>query len=443
MPETRSTMRIETIKITDLIPASYNPRVDLQQGDPEYEKIKRSIEEFGYVDPIIVNKDNTVIGGHQRVKVLKDLGYEEITCVIVDMDKDHEKALNIALNKISGDWDNDKLKDLLQELDTGAIDMDLTGFDFDEIEKLIGQTHQEEAEEDDFDADGTLAGISEATTKLGDVWQLGRHRLMCGDCTDEATIGKLMDDKLIKLILTDPPYNVNYGDKAEMLEDYDKGHHNIDRILNDNMSDESFYNFLYASFSQLFNAAEQGCPIYVFHSDSEGFNFRKAYKDAGFKLAECLVWVKNTLVLGRQDYQWRHEPILYGWKEGAAHHWYGERNKTTVFEEELEIDKMSKADMATLLKAIFESNTTILYENKPAVNDPHPTMKPLKLCGKLISNSSEIGDIVADFFGGSGSTLMAAEQLDRKCYMMELDPKYVDVIIKRWENFTGGKAEKI
>jgi DNA modification methylase len=180
----------------------------------------------------------------------------------------------------------------------------------------------------------------------------------------------------------------------------------------------------------------------VFHSDTEGLNFRNAYKDSGFKLAECLVWVKNTLVLGRQDYQWRHEPILYGWKEGSAHRWYGERNKTTVLEEELDIDKMKKEDMAKLLHEIFDSST-ILYENKPVVNDLHPTMKPLKLCGRMINNSSAQGDIVLDPFGGSGSTLMAAVQLFRTCYMMELDPKYCDVIIKRWEDFTGGKAEKI
>lgn len=423
-------MEFKNLRIEELKPAGYNPRKELTPDDAEYQKIKRSIDEFGYVDPVIVNADMTVIGGHQRLKVLKDLGYDEIECVMIDIDKDHEKALNLALNKITGEWDDAKLKDLLQELDTGAIDMDITGFDFDEIEQLLGQEHQEEASEDDFDTDEALVAIVEPKAKHGDVYRLGKHRLMCGDSTKAEDVEKLMDGQMARMMLTDPPYNVNYEGTAGKIE-------------NDNMSDDNFYEFLCAAFTQMYENAEQGCPIYVFHSDSEGLNFRKAYKEAGFKLAECLVWVKNALVMGRQDYQWRHEPILYGWKEGAGHHWYGARNKTTVFDDTADIDKMKKEDMSTLLHEIMDAPSTILYENKPTINDLHPTMKPLKLCGKIISNSSEAGDIILDSFAGSGSTMMAAEQLGRSCYTMEFDPKYVDVIIKRWETFTGKAAEKV
>ena len=419
-------MNIQKLKIQGLQPATYNPRKDLQPSDPEYQKIKRSIEAFGYIDPVIVNQDMTIIGGHQRVKVLQALGYDEIDCVLVDLNKDQEKALNIALNKISGEWDDEALKAVFLELEAGAYDLSLTGFDTDEFNELMGRCDME-LQDDDFDVQGAFESITEPTTKKGDIWQLGKHKLMCGDSTSATDTKTLMGDKQARLIITDPPYNVAYEGQNGMT------------IQNDSMGDQPFFNFLFDAFTNMFTHAEPGCPIYVFHADTEGINFRKAYKDAGFKLAECLVWVKNALVLGRQDYHWRHEPILYGWKEGAAHHWYGERDKTTVFETGEDLSTLKKEELLEILQKIYDSSS-ILYENKPKNNALHPTMKPLGLLSRLIYNSSVAGDLVFDPFGGSGSTLIAAEQTQRTCFTMELDERYCDVIVARYEELTSKSA---
>lgn len=392
-------MNIQKLKIENLKPAEYNPRKDLKPEDEEYQKIKKSLTEFGYVAPIIVNSDMTVIGGHQRLKVLKELGYTEIECNIVDLDKNKEKALNIALNKIAGEWDNDKLEELLAELKEADINMDITGFSFDEVDNILKDITG--SKEDDFDLNEALEEIEEPISKPGDIWILGKHRLMCGDSTIKENVDKLVNNKQADLILTDPPYNVDYEGKTE----------DALKIENDNMSETEFYNFLIDSFRNMFEKTKYGGSIYVFHADTEGLNFRNAFKSVGFKLAQCLVWVKNTFVMGRQDYQWRHEPILYGWKEGSAHYFIDSRNQSTV----LEFDK-------------------------PTRNAEHPTMKPIDLLVYLIKNSSKENDLILDLFGGSGSTLIAAEQTQRICYMMELDPKYCDVIIKRWENLTNQKA---
>lgn len=392
-------MNIQKIKIESLKPAEYNPRKDLKPEDEEYQKIKKSITEFGYVAPVIVNSNMTVIGGHQRLKVLKELGYTEVECVVVDLDPKKEKALNIALNKISGDWDNDKLEELLAELKQTDIDMDITGFSFDEVDEILKDITG--SKEDDFDLDQALDEIEEPISKRGDVWILGKNRLMCGDSTQKEDVMHLMNSQEADMLLTDPPYNVDYeGKTSEAL-----------KIENDNMSETEFYNFLLDSFKNMFDSIKYGGSAYVFHADTEGLNFRNAFKSCGFKLAQCLVWVKNTFVMGRQDYQWRHEPILYGWKPGAGHYFVDNRKQSTV----LEFDK-------------------------PSRNAEHPTMKPVDLLVYLIKNSSKENDLILDLFGGSGSTLIAAEQTQRRCYTMELDPKYCDVIIKRWENLTGEKA---
>lgn len=392
-------MNIQKIKIESLKPAEYNPRKDLKPEDEEYQKIKKSITEFGYVAPIIINSNMTVIGGHQRLKVLKELGYTEVECVVVDLDQEKEKALNIALNKISGDWDNDKLEELLAELKQTDIDMDITGFSFDEVDEILKDITG--SKEDDFDLDQALDEIEEPISKRGDVWILGKNRLMCGDSTQKEDVMHLMNSQEADMLLTDPPYNVDYeGKTSEAL-----------KIENDNMSETEFYNFLLDSFKNMFDSIKYGGSAYVFHADTEGLNFRNAFKSCGFKLAQCLVWVKNTFVMGRQDYQWRHEPILYGWKPGAGHYFVDNRKQSIV----LEFDK-------------------------PSRNAEHPTMKPVDLLVYLIKNSSKENDLILDLFGGSGSTLIAAEQTQRRCYTMELDPKYCDVIIKRWENLTGEKA---
>lgn len=392
-------MNIQKIKIDKLIPATYNPRKNLKPSDAEYVKIKNSIEKFGFVSPLVINKDMTVIGGHQRLKVLKEMGIVEVECIIVDLDKTNEKALNIALNKIQGDWDEEKLEALLQELKLEDFDTNLTGFDFDEVDEILKDVNG--SKEDDFDVDSAYEEIEEPITKPGDVWILGKHRLMCGDSAQKEDVMRLMNNQDADMLLTDPPYNVDYvGKTSEAL-----------KIKNDNMSDNQFYEFLKKVFENMYSVTKEGASIYVFHADTEGLNFRKAFKDAGYKLVECLIWKKDCFVMGRQDYQWQHEPILYGWKEGAAHHFINDRTQSTI----LEFDR-------------------------PRQSSLHPTMKPIDLVARLLKNSSKENDKILDLFGGSGSTIIAAEQLNRNCYTMELDPKYCDVIVKRWESLTNKEA---
>ncbi|MGX8709455.1 MAG: site-specific DNA-methyltransferase [bacterium] len=382
-------MLIEKIQTERLIPADYNPRKDLKPGDPEYEKLKRSLEEFGYVEPVIWNKTTShVVGGHQRLKVLLDMGITEVECVVVDMDAEKEKALNIALNKISGDWDKDKLALLISDLQGADFDVSLTGFDPTELDDLFKDSLKDGIKDDDFDVDAELQ--KPALTKPGDVWLLGRHRLVCGDSTKAETFTALMDGKLANLVVTDPPYNVNYEGTAG-------------KIKNDNMGNEAFYDFLLAAFTNTEAAMAQDASIYIFHADTEGLNFRKAFSDAGFQLSGCCIWKKPSLVLGRSPYQWQHEPVLFGWKKKGKHNWYTDRKQTTIWE--------------------FE---------KPKKNADHPTMKPIALVAYPIMNSSLTNCIVLDPFGGSGSTLIACEQSDRICFTIELDEKYCDVIVKRY-----------
>ena len=419
------------VSLSDIHPAEYNPRQDLQPGDPDYEALKRSIEDNGYVGLILINKDGTIIGGHQRYKVLKDLGYTKARVLVTDVDKQTEKALNIALNKISGDWDEEKLKAALMDLDLNDYDLTKTGFTSSEVEDLVLKLDTVEPEEDNFDADEAYDEITDPVTKRGDIWILGDHRLMCGDSTDPTDVSALLQGAEADLVITDPPYNVNYKDGE---------------IKNDNMAEDTFEQFLDEAFGCMFDAMREGAAAYVFHADSEGLAFRRAFNDSGFKLAECLIWEKNSFVLGRQDYQWRHEPILYGWKEGAAHYFIDDRSQDTVLlEDELDFQSMKKEDLITYINQIrdsYKNRTTALFENKPTKNDLHPTMKPISLVGRLMKNSSKPDWNVLDLFGGSGSTLMAAEQLGRNAYLMELDEKFCDVIVKRWEDFTGRKAEK-
>lgn len=382
-------MQIEKLKTELLIPADYNPRKDLKPGDPEYEKLKRSIEQFGYVEPVIWNKTTShVVGGHQRLKVLLDMGIAEVECVVIEMDEDKEKALNIALNKISGDWDKDKLALLIADLQGADFDVSLTGFEPAELDALFKDSLKDGIHDDDFDVDAELQ--KPALTKQGDVWMLGQHRLVCGDSTKAETFTLLMDGKLANLVVTDPPYNVNYEGS-------------VGKIKNDNMGNEAFYNFLLEAFKNTEVAMAKDASIYVFHADTEGLNFRKAFSEAGFYLSGTCIWKKQSLVLGRSPYQWQHEPVLFGWKKSGKHNWYADRKQTTIWE--------------------FE---------KPKKNGDHPTMKPVALVAYPILNSSLTNCIVLDPFGGSGSTLIACDQTERICYTIELDEKYCDVIIKRY-----------
>ena len=391
-------MVIEKKNTADLLPADYNPRKDLKPGDAEYEKLKRSIEQFGYVEPVIWNKTTgRVVGGHQRLKVLIDMGMTEVDCVVVELSEEKEKALNVALNKISGDWDKDKLALLIADLQGSDFDVSLTGFEPAEIDALFKDTLKDGVKDDDFDVGAELE--KPTFSKAGDIWTLGRHRLVCGDSTDPNTYDLLMNGTKANLVITDPPYNVNYEGSAG-------------KIKNDNMADEAFYAFLLDAYTQMHSAMADDASIYVFHADTEGLNFRKAFADAGFYLSGCCIWKKQSLVLGRSPYQWQHEPCLYGWKKNGKHQWYTGRKETTIWE--------------------FD---------KPKKNGDHPTMKPIPLLAYPIMNSTMSNAVVLDPFGGSGSTLIACEQTDRICYTVELDEKFCDVIVKRYIEQVGSADE--
>ena len=390
-------MEWKILPIGSLKPAAYNPRKELKPGDKEYEKIKKSIEEFGYVEPIIVNFDMTVIGGHQRLTVLKNLGYEEVQCVVLHIeDEPKVKALNIALNKITGAWNEQLLADLIVDLQSVDFNVDLTGFEAPEVEQLFSKVFNKNIKEDDFDVDGELKNPPIA--KTGDVWLLGDHRVVCGDSTLPETYEVLMAGKKANMVLTDPPYNVDVEETAG-------------KIKNDNMPDDKFYKFLFAAFVNMEQNMEPDASIYVFHADTQGLNFRKAFKDAGFYLSGCCIWKKNALVLGRSPYQWQHEPCLFGWKINGRHQWYTDRKQTTIWE----------------------------YD-RPKSSKEHPTMKPVALMAYPIQNSSMSHCIILDPFLGSGSTLIASEETGRICYGIELDEKFVDVIVKRYVNECGDES---
>ena len=391
-------MLIKQLPISELEPADYNPRKDLKPGDADYEKLKRSLTEFGYVEPVIYNRTTGhVVGGHQRLKVLADLGHTDVDCVVVELDETREKALNVALNKISGDWDESKLALLIADLDAADFDAELTGFDDDEIQAMIGSLDDDEVTDDGFDLTAALEAAS--FVQRGDIWTIGRHRLVCGDATNADDVAVLMDGKSANLVLTDPPYNVAFESSDGLT------------IKNDAMKADSFYEFLLAAFTNMAGVLDKGGSAYVFHADTEGLNFRKAFIDAGFKLSGCCIWVKDSLVLGRSPYQWQHEPVLYGWKQGAKHKWFADRKQTTIWN--------------------FA---------KPRKNSDHPTSKPLDLLAYPIRHSTQANAIILDTFAGSGSTLMAAEQTDSIAYLMELDEKYASVILRRYAEATGDAA---
>lgn len=393
------TAELKVLPVSVLRPAEYNPRKKLKPGDKEYEKIKNSIQEFGFADPLVVNADMTIIGGHQRLTVAIDLGYTEVPCAVVDVDKTREKALNIALNKITGQWDDELLANLLKDLDGVQFNTDLTGFEKDEIQRLCSKLFDKEVQEDNFDVDNELK--QPVFSKLGDLWLIGKHRVICGDSTGEEVYTRLMDGQKANLVLTDPPYNVDVEETAG-------------KIMNDNMGDEEFYNFLLSAYRCMHaNLADDG-SIYVWHADTEGLNFRKAFKDAGFYLSGCCIWKKNSLVLGRSPYQWIHEPCLFGWKQKGKHQWYSDRKQTTVWE----------------------------YD-KPRSSKDHPTMKPVTLMSYPLKNSTMTNGIVLDPFLGSGSTLIACMETDRVCRGIELDPKFVDVIVKRAIEHEGGRYDDV
>ena len=382
-------MQIEKMDISRLNPAEYNPRKDLKPGDPEYEKLKRSMEQFGYVEPVVWNKSTEkVISGHQRLKILVDMGKKEVDCVVVEMDEEKEKALNIALNKINGEWDNDKLAMLISDLQGSDFDVSLTGFEEAEIADLFEKVGEKDVKDDDFDMTSALEKAS--FVKRGDIWTVGRHRLMCGDATNSEDVTALMDGKRANLIVTDPPYGVSFKSRNGLT------------IKNDDIENEELYNFILSAFKCMADNLEKGGSAYIFHADTNGLIFRKAFIESGFYLSEVCIWAKNVMAYGRSDYRWQHEPILYGFLKNGTHSWYAGRRQSTLWR--------------------FD---------RPIKNTVHPNSKPLDLISYPICNSSQENAIILDTFGGSGSTMMACEKTNRICYMMEIDEKYASVILRR------------
>lgn len=414
-------MQIELINIDEIIPYENNAKLHPKE---QIEQIKKSILEFGNNDPIAIDKNNVVIEGHGRLLALKELGYKEIEVIkLGHLTEEQRKAYTLIHNKLTMNTDFD-IEILESEL--AAINIiDMSDFDFDlDIEM------EETTIEDNYDLEEKLEEIEEPKSKLGDIYQLGEHRLMCGDSTSLEDVKKLMNENKADLLLTDPPYNVNISNSDGMT------------IENDNMSDDKFKQFLNTAFKNASASLKKGGAFYIWHGDSETVNFRNACEDNELSVRQCLIWVKNGFNFGRQDYKWKHEPCLYGWKDGASHYFIDEYNNPTVIEDNLNIDLLKKEELKKLVENLLSDRvpTTIIHEDKPIKNDKHPTMKPINLLSFQIKNSSKKEEIVLDLFGGSGSTLICSEQLNRKCFMMEYDPKYVDVIIDRWETLTGKKA---
>lgn len=380
-------MEIIMKQVSELITYDNNPR----KNDDAVDAVASSIKEFGFKVPIIIDKNNVIVAGHTRLKASLKMGLTLVPCIIADdLSEEQVKAFRLADNKTAeiSSWDKKKLQEELENIDWNQINMEMFGFD------NIFDSMPQEVTDDDFDEGQYLP--AEPYSKQGDVYLLNNHRVMCGDSTNQEMVKNLLDGNLADMIFTDPPYNVNYeGSDGQSIQ-------------NDNMENEDFYKFLLEVHKNLFSFIKEGGSIYVCHADSEGLNFRKAFVDSGFKLAQCLIWVKNSFTMGRQDYQWQHEPILYGWKPGAGHYFVDNRSLSTVWN----------------------------YD-KPRHNDLHPTMKPLELVGQAINNGSLKGQLILDLFGGSGSTLIASVQAERRSCLMELDEKYVDVIVKRFIKYSG------
>ena len=395
----KSTSRFEHVSIDRLIPYARNARTHSKE---QILQLRSSLREFGFVNPVIVDRDLNIIAGHGRVAAAKAEGLTEVPCVFAEHLTDAQKrAYILADNRLalSAGWDEELLALEFGELKDLGFDLELTGFDANEIEKLFAGDGND-VEDDEFDL---TAALEEAAFVLpGDVWMLGRHRLICGDATDPATVKKLMDGRKANLVLTDPPYNVAFESASGL------------KIKNDSMKAEQFYEFLFSAFRNLADNLESGGSAYIFHADTEGENFRRAFREAGFHLSGTCIWAKDSFVMGRSPYQWQHEPILYGWLKTGTHKWYAGRSEATIWN--------------------FA---------KPKRNADHPTSKPLDLLAYPIRNSSQANGIVLDTFGGSGSTLIACEQADRICHILELDEKYASVILRRYAEFKGNDGVDI
>ena len=433
-PGVRVHDQIETLALDALVPYARNSRT---HSPEQVAQIAASIREFGFTNPVLIDDAGGIIAGHGRVLGARAVGLLAVPCLrLAGLSEAQKRAYVIADNKLAlnAGWDEDLLREEMEFLNSQNFDLSLTGFNFIEIEALEAEL----LEAKDPDAVPDLP--KEPKTQTGDVWVMGQHRLVCGDSTSLSTLDRLMQGGGADMCWTDPPYNVAYETKAG-------------KIANDDLSDKEFRQFLVDAFIAAFTAIKPGGAIYVAHADTEGLNFRGAFAQAGFKLSGCLVWRKDSLVLGRSDYQWQHEPILYGWKPGKAHRWFGGRKQTTVVDlamtdsafksrpdGKFEIHLGGSVMVVSGDATVEEFLPTVIHEAKPKRSEGHPTMKPVVLVERMLRNNAKKGDVVLDLFGGSGSTLMAAERLGMCARLSELDRGYCDVIVKRWEDFTGKTA---
>jgi DNA modification methylase len=418
-------MQIETIAVDRLIPYARNSRT---HSDAQVAQIAASLREYGFTNPVLIDKDGGIIAGHGRTLAALQIGLTEVPCIRLPHLSDAQKrAYIIADNKLAlnAGWDESMLALELRELKEIGYNVGLTGFDDKEIDALLASLDEEPGLTDPENCPETQTAV---ITQPGDVWQMGNHRLMCGDSTSSDDVATLMHGRFADLVWTDPPYNVAVQGKAGS-------------IMNDSMSGTDFRAFMADVYARYNEAMRPGAVIYVAHAETERVSFTEQLVAAGLKLSQTLIWVKQSATLSRNDFNWRHEPILYGWKEGAAHYFCGDFTRTTVIEDDIDYHAMKKPDLIALLKATqAQKPDTTLYCDRPTKSELHPTMKPVALVQKMIEWSSHPGNLVLDLFGGSGTTLIASTMTARQCYMMELDPKYADVIVRRWQQFTGKTA---
>jgi len=424
-------VKLQEVAIDLLRPYERNAKIHPSE---QVEKIKRSIEEFGFVTPCVIDGEYNLIAGHGRVQAAKEMGLETVPCVFVEgLSEAQRKAYILADNRLGelGEWDMETVSDELEELKDSGFDIDLTGFSIDNI--IIEDDFGADLEED-FDSYETTPSI----VKAGEVWKLGDHRLMCGDSTVAEDVDRLMGSVQADLLLTDPPYNVSLGHNEGAYKRGQRKHKADNGLLisNDSMPDDDFYEFLKRAFTNASDHMKYGASYYCWYGGTTEKQFRQALEDSDLIPHQTLIWVKNTGTIGRTDYQYRHEPCFYGWKEGGAHYFIDARTLTTVTDD---LDTITKEEAIERLKEI-SFLTTAMYEKKPNKSPEHPTMKPLSIFKKQIRNSSREGGVVMDLFGGSGTTILACEEMGRVCYMMEYDPHFCDVIINRWEEATGLEA---
>ena len=458
MTKEQKNSREQVVDIDSLRQDTHNFNRGTEQGQ---QLMERSFKELGAGRSILLDREGNIIAGNKsqeaarkagikRVRIVETTGDELVAVKRTDIDIDSAEGRRMALldnltTQVNLAWDPSEIEAVSSEIEG----FDPTDYGFDPSQLISDPTadpnEADKVKEDDFDPD---AERYEPVTKQGDIFQLGNHRLMCGDSTKQEDVAKLMQGEQADLWLTDPPYNVDYNSKNDYLNKVGKGGAVQVDIENDKMSDSQFRQFLHDAFSSVVSVMRDGCSFYVWTAQGHAMtDIMQALDGVGLPFRQQLIWKKNNFVLGRMDYQWIHEPCLYGWKEGAAHYFIGVRNRTTVYSdgEEIDIDKMKKSEMQKLLHDILDNPTptTVIDCPKPQRSADHPTMKPVRLFGYQMANSSRPGDIILDTFGGSGTTIIAAQQLDRKARLMELDPHYCDVIIARWEKLTGEKATKL